>query len=133
MQRTRYFTPAQANALVPDVAARMREVAGRIRQMRHICEVAGLPGLDPDDAAAQISHLKRAIESAIDEICSEGVEVKGVEPALVDFPALMNGHEVYLCWREGEDGVGWWHPVRTGFSDRVPLDPEESGAFEWEN
>jgi hypothetical protein len=40
----------------------------------------------------------------------------------VDFPALREGREVYLCWRLGEDEVGYWHELTTGFAGRQPLD-----------
>lgn len=50
-----------------------------------------------------------------------GVHVKGVEPFLVDFPFLRNGHEVYLCWQEGEAEITHWHETDGGFAGRQPL------------
>ena len=50
-----------------------------------------------------------------------GVHVKGVEPFLVDFPFLRNGHEVYLCWQEGETTITHWHETDGGFAGRQPL------------
>ena len=47
--------------------------------------------------------------------------MKGVEPGLVDFPSLREGREVYLCWREGEDQIDFWHEVDAGFAGRQPL------------
>ena len=40
---------------------------------------------------------------------------------LVDFPALVSGRQVWLCWRRGEAQIGWWHDLDTGFSSRRPL------------
>ena len=53
-----------------------------------------------------------------------GVIVKDLEMGLCDFPYLLNGRVVYLCWRLGEDKIGWWHEITTGFSSRqaIPKD-----------
>ena len=44
-----------------------------------------------------------------------------IETGLIDFPALANGRPIWLCWRCGEDGIGWWHDVNVGFAGRRPL------------
>ena len=56
-----------------------------------------------------------------DAISERGILVKGIEPGLVDFPSLKDGREVYLCWREGEAQIDFWHEVDTGFPGRQPL------------
>jgi hypothetical protein len=56
-----------------------------------------------------------------DAISERGILVKGIEPGLVDFPSLREGREVYLCWREGEAQIDFWHEVDTGFPGRQPL------------
>ena len=50
-----------------------------------------------------------------------GCELKHVDQGLIDFPALREGREVYLCWRLGEPTIGWWHDLDTGFAGRQPL------------
>jgi len=50
-----------------------------------------------------------------------GVEVKDVDEGLVDFPALRRGETVLLCWRLGEDEIGYWHTAEDGFDGRRPL------------
>ena len=47
--------------------------------------------------------------------------VKDLDAGLVDFPARREGVEVLLCWRLGEDEVGYWHGLEEGFSGRRPL------------
>ena len=36
-------------------------------------------------------------------------------------PLLVSGRQVWLCWRLGEESVGWWHGLDTGFDGRRPL------------
>jgi hypothetical protein len=50
------------------------------------------------------------------------VELKDVEQGLLDFPHEREGRVVYLCWRLGEEGIGWWHDLDVGFAGRQPLD-----------
>ncbi len=46
----------------------------------------------------------------------------------MDFPSLREGEEVYLCWKLGEERIGYWHGIEEGFAGRKPLD--ESPAEE---
>lgn len=131
--RLRYFTPAEADALVPAVAGRLRGIADIVRRARSVAEIGVGADGDPDAITPQLDAIREEIEAKIAELSALGVDVKGLEPGLVDFPALMNGREVYLCWREGESRITHWHPLHTGVAGRVELDPAQSGAFEWEN
>ena len=50
-----------------------------------------------------------------------GITLRDIADGLVDFPALVNGRQVWLCWKRGEETVGFWHSIDTGFSSRQPL------------
>lgn len=50
-----------------------------------------------------------------------GLTLRDIERGLVDFPALVSGRQVWLCWRHGESSIGWWHDLETGFDGRRPL------------
>jgi hypothetical protein len=49
------------------------------------------------------------------------VTLRDISEGLVDFPALVNGKQIWLCWKRGEDAIGFWHPLDSGFSARQPL------------
>ena len=49
--------------------------------------------------------------------------VRDLEAGLIDFPALRDGREVYLCWQVDEHEVGHWHTAEAGYPSRFPLDP----------
>jgi hypothetical protein len=51
-----------------------------------------------------------------------GIVLRDIDRGLVDFPALKDEHEVYLCWELGEDEVAYWHELETGYGGREPLD-----------
>jgi hypothetical protein len=50
-----------------------------------------------------------------------GITLRDIPSGLVDFPALVSGRQVWLCWRRGEDVVGYWHELDSGFGGRRPL------------
>ncbi len=50
-----------------------------------------------------------------------GLTLRDIERGLVDFPALVSGRQVWLCWQPGEGSIGWWHDLETGFDGRQPL------------
>ena len=64
-----------------------------------------------------LDTLRREVES----ITALGIVLRDPESGLVDFPSLRQGQEVFLCWRVGEDQVGYWHGPEAGFSGRQPL------------
>jgi hypothetical protein len=73
------------------------------------------------------NRLSEAIQSGLEQIHSTGCVVKDIEVGLLDFPARINGEEVYLCWKLGEDRIRFYHRQDEGFSGRKPIDPRDSG------
>ena len=66
-------------------------------------------------------HLQRVRES-IAEIDAIGVQVKDIDTGLLDFPCLIDGETVLLCWKMGENRIEFWHTLEGGFAGRQPLD-----------
>jgi hypothetical protein len=100
-------TPGDAGAggIVDDAAAaRNRQDAAERRRLR--LRMQGV-----------IDQMQAGV-ARIDEL---GVTLREIETGLVDFPALVNGRQVWLCWRLGEGDVGWWHELSDGFGGRRPL------------
>ena len=65
------------------------------------------------------------IEELIKTIQETGCVVKDIEEGLVDFPAIVDGDEVYLCWKLGEERIGFWHGMDEGFAGRKALEDED--------
>jgi hypothetical protein len=83
------------------------------------------------DAAANLqverTRLEEAIQAAIERIHSTGCIVKDLEVGLLDFPARIDGQDVYLCWKLGEDRIRFYHRQDEGFAGRRPIDPRDAG------
>ncbi len=69
--------------------------------------------------------LTRRLEGEVGRLSAEGIEVKDLDAGLVDFYGLVQGEVVFLCWRVGEEEVGFFHPLDGGFRQRRPI-PERS-------
>jgi len=66
------------------------------------------------------THVRR-MEASVAQIEAWSVTLRDIETGLVDFPALVSGRPVWLCWRLGEGPIEWWHEHDRGFEDRKPL------------
>jgi len=66
------------------------------------------------------------LQSAIEHIQDTGCLLKDLDQGLIDFPAMREGEEVYLCWKLGEERIGYWHRIEDGFAGRQPLDEDEA-------
>jgi hypothetical protein len=126
----RYFTVAEANALLPVLRPhvarlitswrRLTAEQARVVAILERAPRADLGGPPLNTAALDIIRAQNAMVA----IQALGVDLKDPATGLLDFPTLRNGVEVYLCWRYGEERVGFWHPIETGFAGRQPLEEE---------
>jgi hypothetical protein len=118
----RYFTVADANRALPYVARIVDDITKAYRQVVALRQRIERP--QPGDDTDALNHdYEGAIEhinGLIDELQDVGVELKDFQMGLVDFPAVHDGREVYLCWRQGEKQVEAWHELDTGFAGRQP-------------
>ena len=70
--------------------------------------------------SAMVQDFER-LDALIHHILDTGAQIKDINIGLLDFSALRNGSEVYLCWKHGEDDVAFWHEVEAGFAGRQPI------------
>ncbi len=129
----KYFTAEEADALIPELEKIFEAVADLTAQAE--LKAAGLrkrqQNSDDDHAGAaiersQLQFLAQGINEWMQRIVELGALPKGVDPALVDFPARVDGDEAYLCWKLGEKRIAHYHPINEGFSTRKPL-PKRRG------
>lgn len=80
--------------------------------------LADEPNDDADRLEREAHEIAREIDGYITEIRELGVEMKGIDSGLVDFPSEINGKPVLLCWQLGEESVQYWHDREAGFAGR---------------
>jgi hypothetical protein len=124
------FTVKQAQALVPSLSSEiecLRPVYSELLE-RWEC-VAQTHKVEVDDPAVaelcsgdeRICELIKQIEKSLLRFRELGVECKGIEEGLFDFPCLLEDRVAYLCWQVDEPSVTHWHEFDTGFYTRRPL------------
>jgi hypothetical protein len=62
------------------------------------------------------------LDTLVHQIQDMGVLIKDINLGLLDFPALKDGREVYLCWQYGEGEIAFWHEVEAGFAGRQSIE-----------
>jgi hypothetical protein len=71
---------------------------------------------------AERAKAEQRAKDALAEIDSIGVQVKDIDTGLLDFPCVVEGQVVLLCWRMGESSITHWHSTEEGFAGRKPID-----------
>ena len=112
------FSLDEARALVPEVlshAARLVAVRADLVELQTAL-TRGVPS--PLGTLPEAKGLEARLSELLGWFPEHGLDVKGVAPLLVDFPATLNGERVLLCWLEGEHELGWYHKPEHGFAGR---------------
>lgn len=126
----RLFTIEEAEALIPrlreelkSVRENQEELKARVRELVHQEELANVDSHVASVAAkdTRVNELMKVIRAWFEKIAELGVECKGIDEGLFDFPCLLEDRIVYLCWKDGEERIEAWHEVDAGFSGRRPL------------
>src|SRR3954470_23558963 len=145
---TRFFDVDEANATIPEVRAildALRDQRGELIRLRdevlarseaaeaggEVNKARGEGSTLPDASTAtdaDLRVLRLRMQGVIDRmqagvvrIDELGVTLREIETGLIDFPALANGRQIWLCWRLGEGNINWWHELSEGFTGRQEL------------
>lgn len=129
----RHFSVEEANATLPLVGAiakDLTELAQEVVQRRERLSSLPYDGEgDTDDPyrqevaqiAEELDKDSRRLREYVEELLELGVKPRSITQGYVDFPALLGGRRVYLCWRLGESEVCHWHEQGATYHDRRPL------------
>jgi len=128
------FSLEEANELL----ARLRPLVERLVEQRRrfrvreerLAEIRGavlgnggrIDSREEDALRRELAQSSEVLADLVGEIHAVGAQVKDVDMGLLDFPARHpDGEVVMLCWRLGEDEIGFWHGLEDGFAGRKPL------------
>jgi hypothetical protein len=122
----RHFTREEAEALLAKVEPMLRELRTARDQLTDaeahqlLADAAptnggGAPGREVGEGFLAVRRLLTGVQEL-------GIVVRDIDRGLIDFPAVIDDEEVYLCWQLDEDGISWWHDLESGFGGRQPLD-----------
>lgn len=130
---SRFYAIDEANGILPDVERILTALRDQREELIELRDrvVAASP---PDDetptpgAAEQVRLLRLGMQGLIDQmqagvarLVEMDITLRDIATGLIDFPALVSGRPIWLCWRLGEADVAHWHPHDEGYDTRRPL------------
>ena len=122
-----YFTLEEANEALKVIHPLMNEVQA-IRQKILANQPEAWPAIEKsagnggNRALSDMVQDFERFDMLIHQIQDTGAQIKDINIGLLDFSALKDGREVYLCWQYGEADIAFWHEVEAGYAGRQPID-----------
>ena len=122
-----YFSVNDANEILPLVIKKFnyaKKAKAEVMKMEQqlTSEITSTTSLE------EYTINKRKLNSSItkfyqsiEDLENTGVSLKGLDEGLLDFPAKRFDKEIWLCWKEGETEIKFWHEKDTGFMGRKPI------------
>lgn len=127
----KYFTVPEADRTLPLVRRIVSDITSLYPDWRELVsryELAAAQakpewGESPEqlELRSQIEDIARRITAFLAELESVGCVFKGFQEGLVDFYGKLDGRDVFWCWKQGEDRIGHWHEIESGFAGRQPV------------
>jgi hypothetical protein len=124
-QFEKHYTREEANLLLPQIRKWLEQL-NRLREGLHRYEkrLSGLTEQGNDLGGETVNNWIRALadmQATLAEFQRREILIKDLERGLLDFPALIGGKEVFLCWEADEEAVEFWHDLETGYGGRERL------------
>ena len=124
-QFNQHYTVAEARALLPDIRTWLSDIRkfqkaiqlGDDQFKKRMSGGDDLGGPIVDEQMKRYLGLGRTLQAFKDQ----QIQIKEIGRGLVDFPAMQEGEEAFLCWEESEDDILFWHKLEDGFSGRRPI------------
>ena len=124
-QFKKHYTREEARALLPQLRKWLEQLAQlQDRLQKTDQRLAGLMESGADvggDTANTWVRLMADIRDLLAEFQEREIFIKDIERGLLDFPAIIGGKEVFLCWEKDEDDIEFWHDLDTGYAGRERL------------
>ncbi len=122
----KHYTRQEARELLPDLRDWLKQLqafrkqlheqdAALAKLMQPGCDVGGAPAND-------WVRTMTAMQEVLFEFYSREILIKDLDRGLIDFPALRDGKEVFLCWEQGEPDIEFWHDLDVGYAGRQRLE-----------
>jgi hypothetical protein len=122
----RHFTTEEANRLLPEiepVLRALRDARDRLTDAElHEALATAAPANGGGDPGRRVGQAFLDVRGMLAELAGLGLVVRDIDRGLIDFPAIVDGREVYLCWQLDEDEVAFWHDLESGFGGRQRLE-----------
>ena len=122
----KHYTREEAQDLLPQLREWLTEL-DRLREEseRYEKRLGGLTSEGQDTGGDTVNHWIRSLagmQAVLGEFQRREIFIKDLSRGLVDFPAIIGGREVFLCWEADEDAIEFWHDLESGYGGREKLE-----------
>lgn len=115
------YTLEQARQLLPDILARADELVTIRANLVEIRSSLRDGAQSPLGGLPEAKGFEARLSEILGWFAERGLSLRGIAPLLLDFPSVLDGDEVLLCWLEGERELRWYHKPEYGFAGRRPI------------
>jgi hypothetical protein len=126
MRFDKHFTPEEARALLPEVRGWLNRLGVQRRELeQYDSQLLTLMESGQDVGGELVNSWVRTlaeIKGLLLEFYRRDIQIKDLDRGLIDFPAILEGKEVFLCWEQSEDDIRYWHDLDAGYAGREPLE-----------
>jgi len=121
MPAPRRFTVPEARQVLRGLRGCLAELVALRADATELAAAVLAGGRSPLGGRAELKAAEARLAELVAQVQATEVQVKGLAPLLLDFPAELDGVPVLLCWLEGDPDLGWYHREDLGFAGRRPL------------
>ena len=124
-QFRKHYTRDEARALLPQIREWLTDLQRLRQELSQQDQRLGQLVKAGNDAGGKMVNdfirLLARIKTLLEQFRRREIQVKDVERGLIDFPAIIGGREVFLCWEQDEEDIDFWHDIDTGYAGRERL------------
>ncbi len=121
----KHYTRDEARALLPQIRHWLKQLAALRRKLSECDQrLSRLMSGGNDVGGDTVNRWVRVAADAkatLAEFQRREIQIKELDRGLIDFPAILNGKEVFLCWEQDEDDIEYWHDLESGYAGRERL------------
>jgi hypothetical protein len=118
-----FYTLDRANERIADLDGMLTLLRTQRDELRELKKT-----FEETEAADDQRRLRLRMQGLVDQMQASvaridgwGITLRDIDTGMIDFPALVSGRQVWLCWQLGEGPIAWWHELDDGFAGRRPL------------
>lgn len=127
LQFNRHYTREEARALLPQLTTWLKEIQKLRQELARLEQrLDSIMATGADAGGRSVNQHARTsarIHALLGEFSGREIFIKDLDRGLLDFPAILGGREVFLCWELDEEDIEFWHDIDSGFAGRERLTP----------
>ena len=124
-QFKQHFTRDEARALLPQIRQWLKQLSALRRKLSECDQrLASLTAGGNDVGGETVNRWVRVaadVKATLAEFQRREIQIKDLDRGLIDFPAILDGKEIFLCWEQDEEDIEFWHDLHSGYAGRERL------------